>query len=152
MPGAYKVYENRVEPKFRATEGRPPADHEEVRKAMTQDPYYQFWSAMQRRSQELLWESVIDPTERQLPSLIETSKSLTQNAGTPGRGSLRLDPRLPLPRYHAAVDIHLQPGGYHTEFAEDDVAAGVIYDKGINLYMGGALGPENNSRPRLCDR
>ena len=58
MPGAYKVYENRVEPKFRATEGRPPADHEEVRKAMTQDPYYQFWSAMQRRSQELLWESV----------------------------------------------------------------------------------------------
>jgi ubiquinone/menaquinone biosynthesis C-methylase UbiE len=144
MPGAYKVYENRVEPKFRATEGRPPADHEEVRKAMTQDPYYQFWSAMQRRSQELLWESVIDPTERQLPSLIETSKSLTQNAGVAGRGSLRLDPALPLPRYHAAVDIHLQPGGYHTEFAEDDVAAGVIYDKGINLYMGGALGPENN--------
>ena len=144
MPGAYKVYENRVEPKFRATEGRPPADHEEVRRAMTQDPYYQFWSAMQRRSQELLWESVIDPTERQLPALIETSKSLTQNAGAPGRGSLRLDPALPLPRYHAAVDIHLQPGGYHTEFAEDDVAAGVIYDKGINLYMGGALGPENN--------
>lgn len=144
MPGAYKVYEHRVEPGFRAANGRPPQDHDEVRKAMTQDPFYQFWSAMQRRSQELLWESVIDPTERQLPSLIDTSKSLASHAEKSGRGSLRLDPTLQLPRYHAAVDIHLQPGGYHTEFTDDDVAAGVVYDKGINLYMGGALGAENN--------
>lgn len=144
MPGAYKVYEHRVEPGFRAANGRPPQDHDEVRKAMTQDPFYQFWSAMQRRSQELLWESVIDPTERQLPSLIDTSKSLASKARQSGRGSLRLDPTLQLPRYHAAVDIHLQPGGYHTEFTDDDVAAGVVYDKGINLYMGGALGAENN--------
>lgn len=144
MPGAYKVYEHRVEPGFRAANGRPPQDHDEVRKAMTQDPFYQFWSAMQRRSQELLWESVIDPTERQLPSLIDTSKSLANHAEKSGRGSLQLDPTLQLPRYHAAVDIHLQPGGYHTEFTDDDVAAGVVYDKGINLYMGGALGAENN--------
>lgn len=144
MPGVYKVYEHRVEPSFRATYGRNPQDHDEVRKAMTLDPFYQFWSAMQRRSQELLWESVIDPTERQLPDLIETSKSLARSANQSGRGTLRLDPALPLPRYHAAVDIHLQPGGYHTEFTEDDVAAGVVYDKGINLYMGGALGAENN--------
>jgi len=144
MPGAYKVYEHRVEPGFRAANGRPPNDHDEIRKAMTQDPFYQFWSAMQRRSQELLWESVIDPTERELATLIDTSKSLTRNADRPVRGSLRLDPSLPLPRYHAAVDIHLQPGGYHSEFTEDDVAAGVVYDKGINLYMGGALGAENN--------
>jgi len=87
---------------------------------------------------------VIDPTERQLLSLIETSKSLARAADQSGRGTLRLDPALPLPRYHAAVDIHLQPGGYHTEFTDDDVAAGVVYDKGINLYMGGALGAENN--------
>ncbi|MFM7395801.1 MAG: class I SAM-dependent methyltransferase [Gammaproteobacteria bacterium] len=144
MPGAYKVYENRVEPKFRATEGRPPKDHDEIRRFMTQDPFYQFWSAMQRRSQELLWESVIDPTERQLDALIATSKKLSEGATTARRGTLRLDPSLTLPRYHAAVDIHLQPGGYHTEFTDDDVAAGVVYDKGINLYMGGALGPENN--------
>jgi SAM-dependent methyltransferase len=140
MPGAYKVYAARVEPAFRARHGRPPADQEEVRKAMVADPFYQFWSAMQRRSQELLWDSVIDPTERQLPELVARAR--------PGRsralGSLRLDPGLQVPRYHTAADIHLQPGGYHTDFTDDDVAAGVIYDKGINLYMGGALGPENN--------
>jgi len=145
MPGAYRVYQQRVEPAFRAAHGRPPADQEEVRQVMTQDPYYQFWSAMQRRSQEMLWESVIEPTERQLPELIGKSRKLSKKTLAKGRkGSLRLDPALVVPKYHTAADIHLQPGGYHTDFTADDVAAGVVYDKGINIYMGGALGPENN--------
>jgi ubiquinone/menaquinone biosynthesis C-methylase UbiE len=113
---------------------------------------------MQRRSQEMLWEAVIDPTERELPALIGRAKSRARPAtGAPAKpvakatkasrrrtlGSLRLDPALSLPRYHAAVDIHLQPGAYHTDSTADDVAAGAIYDKGLDLYMGGALGPEN---------
>ncbi|NDE01089.1 MAG: class I SAM-dependent methyltransferase [Gammaproteobacteria bacterium] len=150
MPGAYQVYAARVEPAFRAKHGRAPKDEHEVRQVMTQDPYYQFWSAMQRRSQELLWESVIDPTERQLPQLIDRARKLGKRAvggkAASGRrrGTLRLNPQLSLPKYHTAADIHLQPGGYHTDFTADDVAAGAVYDKGINLYMGGALGEENN--------
>ena len=149
MPGAYKVYESRVEPAFRARLGRAPIDQDEIRKPMMQDSFYQFWSAMQRRSQELLWESVIDPTERELPELLKRSKRLrAKKVGRSSkgrrRGTLRLNPALEIPRYHRAADIHLQPGGYHTDFTTDDVSAGVIYDKGINLYMGGALGPENN--------
>lgn len=145
MPGAYRVYQQRVEPAFRARHGRAPADQEEVRQVMTQDSYYQFWSAMQRRSQELLWESVIEPTERQLPELIERSRKFSKKSLARGRkGTLRLDPKLVVPKYHTAADIHLQPGGYHTDFVADDVAAGVVYDKGINLYMGDALGPEND--------
>jgi ubiquinone/menaquinone biosynthesis C-methylase UbiE len=145
MPGAYRVYQSRVEPAFKAQHGRTPADQEEVRQVMTKDSYYQFWSAMQRRSQEMLWESVIDPTERQLPQLIGRAGKLSGRKLAKGRrGSLRLNPALNVPRYHTAADIHLQPGGYHTDFTADDVAAGVVYDQGINLYMGGALGPENN--------
>lgn len=140
MPGAYQLFERRVGPGLRAELGREP-DETEVRRAMTREPYYQFWSAMQRRSQEMLWESVIDPTERELPALIDRARSARAKTGR--RGSLRLDPALPLPRYHAAVDIHLQPGAYHTDSTTDDVAAGVIYDKGLDLYMGGALGTEN---------
>jgi len=139
MPGAYKIYQTRVLPAFVAAQGREPEDEQEVRNVMTRDPYYQFWSALQRRSQELLWESVIDPTERLAPELIAKAKPRRK-----ARGSLRLDPALAIPRYHTAADIHLQPGGYHSEFAADDVAAGAIYDKGINLYMGGALGREND--------
>ncbi len=145
MPGTYRIYKKRVEPAFIKANSRPPADQEEVRQWMTRDPYYQFWSAMQRRSQEILWEAVIDPTERQLPDLLAKSRKIAAQARRgQKRGSLRVDPALKIPRYHTAADIHLQPGGYHTDFVADDVAAGVIYDRGINIYMNGALGPENN--------
>lgn len=140
MPGNYQIFAQRVEPKFQREHGRKPRDEHEVREVMTRDPFYQFWSAMQRRSQELLWESVIDPVERELPALIKRSR----HKKPASRGSLRLDPTLQIPRYHTAADIHLQPGGYHSDFIEDDVAAGAVYDKGINLYMGGGLGPQNN--------
>ncbi|MFZ9993432.1 MAG: class I SAM-dependent methyltransferase [Steroidobacteraceae bacterium] len=142
MPGTYQVYSKRVEPRFTREKGRVPADEHEVRALMTQDSFYQFWSAMQRRSQELLWEAVIDPVERELPSLIERAKRPPKRGQS--AGSLRLNPDLVVPRYHTAADIHLQPGGYHSDFTRDDVAAGAVYDKGINLYMGGALGPQNN--------
>jgi SAM-dependent methyltransferase len=140
MPGNYQIFAQRIEPKFEREQGRKPKDEHEVRDLMTRDSFYQFWSAMQRRSQELLWESVIDPVERELPSLIKRSRPGKRSRG----GSLRLNPALEIPRYHTAADIHLQPGGYHSDFIEDDVAAGAVYDKGINLYMGGALGPQNN--------
>jgi ubiquinone/menaquinone biosynthesis C-methylase UbiE len=145
MPGNYTVYESRVAPAFQAKHGRAPANEHEVREVMTRDDYYQFWSAMQRRSQEMMWESVIDPTERQLPQLIDKSRKLGQKRIRGKRGTLRLDPKLAIPRYHTAVDIHLQPGGYHSDAAPDDIAAGAVYDRGINLYMAGALGPLNNA-------
>lgn len=142
MPGNYPLYTARVEPRFRAEAGRGPATPAEIRAAMERDPYYQFWSAMQRRSQELLWESVIDPTERQLDALVRRAAASRKRKR---RGTLTLDPKLVTPRYHTAADIHLQPGGYHTDFRPDDVAAGAIYDSGLHLYLDGALGPENDS-------
>lgn len=146
MPGNYQMYFARVEPRFRNENGRAPADQHEVRKAMEKDSYYQFWSAMQRRSQELMWESVIEPTERQIDTLIERSRQLSkQKVKGRRKGTLALDPNLKVPRYHTAADIHLQPGGYHTDFVGDDVSAGVVYDNGIYLYLNGALGPENNT-------
>jgi ubiquinone/menaquinone biosynthesis C-methylase UbiE len=141
MPGNYQVYSARVEPRFRADHGRAPESPAELRTAMERDPYYQFWSALQRRSQELLWESVIDPAERDREALVRRA------AARKGRrkGSLELDARLVVPRYHTAADIHLQPGGYHTEVGPDDVAAGALYDSGLHLYLDGALGENNDA-------
>ena len=82
-------------------------------------------------------QAVIDTVERTLPDLKATAASLDK--GNP-RGSLRLDPDLEIPAYHTAVDIHLQPGAYHSEFTDSDVAAGAIYDRAIYLYLGGATG------------
>ncbi len=142
MPGAGRVFAEQVEPAFTAANGRTFDDRHEIRKAMTRNGYYQFWSAMQRRSQEMMWESVITPTERELEALIKRFQEFS--AQCPAGGSLELDPELEIPRYHSALDIHLQPGGYHTEFTGDDVAAGVIYEAGLPIYIDGELGPEND--------
>ncbi len=142
MPGNALVWEKRVLPEFEAAQGREPESHHEVRRVMTKDPYYQFWSAMQRRSQEMMWESVIEPTERELDTLIERYREAASSASA--GGSLTLDASLEVPRYHTACDIHIQPGGYHTEFAADDVAAGALYEGGLPIYIGGALGPDSD--------
>ena len=141
MPGNYQVYAQRVGPAFERQHGRPPRHHAELRPAMERDPYYQFWSAMQRCSQQLMWDAVIDPVERELPRL--KARARVDRSGRRRRGSLRLDPSLPMPRYHTAVDIHLQPGGYHGGAAPDELAAGAIYDQGLNIYSHGSMGPRN---------
>ena len=152
MPGNYAVYRERVEPAFLREHGRPPRHHAEIRPVMERDPYYQFWSAMQRCSQQLMWDAVIDAVEPELPRLgaRAEAKGKAARKGRTGRGrqggrrgSLRLDPSLPLPRYHAAVDIHLQPGGYHGGDAPDALAAGAIYDHGLHIYSHGSMGPRN---------
>jgi ubiquinone/menaquinone biosynthesis C-methylase UbiE len=135
----YKLYKSKVEPAYEKAHGRAPANAEEVRPLMTAEPYYQFWSATQRNSQEMMWDSVIDTVERH-------QADLTQKAAEAGPlGVLDLDPDLKMPAYHTAYDIHLQPGGYHTEQAEGDIAAGAIYDLGVPIYGLGMMGQENNS-------
>ncbi len=142
MPGIRQVYETRVAPAHERETGKPFDDYHEVRGAMVANDYYQFWSAMQRRSQEMMWESVIEPTERELDGLIARFEALA--AERPAGGSLELDDSLPIPRYHSAHDIHLQPGGYHSERGEQDVAAGAIYEAGLPIYIDGELGPDND--------
>jgi SAM-dependent methyltransferase len=135
----YKLYKSKVEPAFEKAHGRLPADAEEVRPLMTAQPYYQFWSATQRNSQEMMWDSVIDTVERHQPQLTEKAAQIGP------LGSLDLDPDLKTPAYHTAYDIHLQPGAYHTEQGEGDVSAGAIYDLGVPIYALGAIGRENNA-------
>lgn len=142
MPGNFAVYANRVEPKFEQAHRRKPNSRHEVRKFMVKDGYYQFWSAMQRRSQEMMWDSVIAPTEREWESLVGRAKKRAEGCAV--GGSLRLNPELEVPRYHTAADIHIQPGGYHSEFREDDIAAGALYEGGLPIYLGGAMGEKND--------
>lgn len=119
--------------------GTEAKDHHDVRRAMAGDPYFNFWSALQRNSQEMMWKATQVPVERTLPDLIDTARRTNGTGGT-----LRLDPDLEIPRYHRMVDIHCMPGGYHSEFAPDDVANGAVYDRAVYLYAMGRMGPLNS--------
>ena len=137
-PGNRLAFEHRVKPVFVKEHGREPENRFEIRDVMGEDPHYRMFSALLRTSQEMMWSASQQPVQRNLDDLIKKAKD-TGSAG----GSLRLDPDLEIPRYHKAVDIHCQPGGYHTEVTEDDVAPGAIYDRAVFIYAMGQMGPDN---------
>ena len=136
--GNKSAFEARAKPAYAKASGSEPTTYGEIRKAMADDPYFNFWSALQRNSQEMMWKSVQIPVERQLPELIAAGRAAR------GAGTLRLDPALEIPRYHRSVDIHCMPGGYHTDFADDDVANGAVYDTAVYIYAMGRMGPLNS--------
>jgi ubiquinone/menaquinone biosynthesis C-methylase UbiE len=141
VPGVHGAWQSEVKPGFVRANGREPKDRHEIRDIMVRHPLFQHYASMQRVSQELQWDTVLDSVERELPELIERAR-----AANKGRqlGSLTLDPALKPPRYVVGVDIHCMPGGYCGDGGGDDVAAGALYDRGVYLYALGMMGPYND--------
>ncbi|NQV78955.1 MAG: methyltransferase domain-containing protein [Alphaproteobacteria bacterium] len=147
-PGNRLLYEKKVKPAFERANDRAPKSRSELRRAMGGEPYNKMWGALLRTSQELLYESVGPSVERQLPELQNRA------AGFAGKlGTLELDPALKIPSYHAAVNIHCKPGGYHSELhADNDIFAGAEYDRTVHMYLMGAMGPNNDDFGRSAAR
>ena len=135
-PGLKLAYEKRAKPQYVVKHQREPGTIQEVGEVMKQDQHYQAWSSLLRTSQEMMWSSTQIPVERAIADL-------AANATDNKLGSLTLNPQLGIPSYHTAVDIHCQPGGYHTEYIEGDVAQGAIYDRAVYLYAMGQMGSNN---------
>ena len=145
-PGTRKVYDGKVRPEFQRANNRDFETRKELFHSMLGNPYYQMFSSLKRTQQELMWESSATTTEREYAGLHE--KAARVAAKTRKKGSLRLDPNLQVPRYNAMVDIHIQPGGYHTDCGPDDIFAGAWYDHAVYSYATGALGPKNDDMGR----
>ena len=138
-PHLKTVYRSRVEPELKKTLGRAPKDRHDVRRGMTRDPAYQMWSSLQRSSQEMKQDAQTQIAFRQLDELAGRAERLGRN----GKGSLRVNPKLAMPRYVTAVDIHIIPGGSHNELKPGDVLPGAVYDPGVFLYSMGRMGAFN---------
>jgi SAM-dependent methyltransferase len=135
MTGSMKRrYDAEIAPEFRRRHGRRPRDGREVRHAMLTQPYFQAWSALRYAAQQMTWWSVIPQVERNLDRLVETAQ---QTAAETGPGSLRLDPALSIPRDVTAMDIHLMPGCFHSEYRPDDVGVGAVYWYGTEVFTAG---------------
>lgn len=146
-PGNQAVYEARTKAGFISDNGREPANRAEVASVMKRDPYYQFWSALQRVSQQAIWDSVTDTIERDHDALAAEAERIA--AGNPAGGSLRLNANLPMPDYVTAADIHLMPGGYTGD--AEAMRQGPLYDRGLYLYIGGNCGPRNDGLTHLLN-
>ncbi len=135
-----KIYEKKIKPKFFKKNNREPENRHEVRKLMTNDPFYRLYSATQRASQEMMWDSVIDSVEREYSNLHKKADSSPKL----NKSSCEVNKDFKTPSYHTAADIHLQPGGYHWEKNENDISAGAVYDRSVFIYAIGGLGNLND--------
>lgn len=136
-PGNKAAYEKDILPAFERAHGRTPKDRHEIRKEMVRHPYYQMTSSFQRTIQEMMWNSVDESIQRQLPHLIETASNIARGKT---KGSLTLDPAFKMPVYIKNNDNHATPGGYSADLTVGDVTAGALYDRGGFIYTQGLFG------------
>ena len=150
LPGLGPVFKARAGKRFEREQGRAPANRQDIRKAMLPDPYFQHYAATNRIAQELIWDSVIDTIERQLPEIEARAKALSAQNPAP----LETRDDFPTPRYVTALDIHCMPGGYAGLGGDGagaeagEIAAGALYDRGVYLYAMGYMGPTNDDMGR----
>lgn len=111
---------------------------------MARHPYNQMYNSVLRTTQEMMWDSALDPALRKDGSLDKPAPART--------GSLTLDSRVATPRYVNAVDIHCMPGGYDADAGPDDRFAGALYDLGANIYFMGGLGRLNQAMGEVTIR
>lgn len=137
-PANREVYDHQL-PKFVAQHGRAPGSFREARELMNETFYWRGTQLVGRAAQEMLWDTVGESVERQLDVLNAKAAKPPRKP----RGSLRLNPKLKIPKYIDAVDIHVMPGNFHTELCEGDVFAGALYDRGVYVFSFGGLGPYN---------
>ncbi|MBX3594356.1 class I SAM-dependent methyltransferase [Sphingomonas sp.] len=124
-------YEDRVRPRL-AARGDAPGDALEIERAMKGEASYRFYSSVRYNAQEMCFLSVQDSIERALPEMIDVARDAA--ARNPAGGSLRLDPSLEMPRYLTALDVHLTPGCFHSEWIADDVAQGAVVSLGARVF------------------
>ncbi|MBU6379165.1 MAG: methyltransferase domain-containing protein [Gammaproteobacteria bacterium] len=133
--GMRAVYEGEVEPAFRRERKRAPKDGPEVHKAIKPNEYFRFYSSLRVTAQDMVWQSVFGPLERNRETLKARAARLAKR-----KGSLKLNPDLQVPRYVSAIDVHLMAGNYDGEYEADDLAAGSLYDNGLAVFSFGLMG------------
>src|SRR5262245_4406413 len=76
LPGLTPLYRKVSSSAANALENR-----HQVRKAMTREPFFQGYAALNRTAQELVWNSIIDSIEHDWPRLSETANDLAGQGG-----------------------------------------------------------------------
>lgn len=134
--GLRAAWEHEVAPRLEHA-GRPARDGADVHRELRDHEYFRFYSAVRVTAQDMVYQCVRPVIERGRDELARRAARLARERPL---GSLTLDPALPLPRSVTAVDVHLMPGSYHTEYERGDLTAGAIYDNRLAVSSFGLMG------------
>ncbi|MEZ5500454.1 MAG: class I SAM-dependent methyltransferase [Steroidobacteraceae bacterium] len=135
--GMRAVYDARVEPDFKRAKGHAPRSGPQVHQAIRSDEIFRFYSSLRVTAQDMVWQSVIPPLERQRADL---KSRATEIAAKNPDGSLEIKDGFEVPRSVSAIDVHLMPGNYDREYGADDLTAGALYDNGLAVFSFGLMG------------
>ena len=109
-------------------------------------PSYQFWASAMRASQDRMWRLLSEQIDAEYERIAGVSRQHAENSS----GSLTLGEVDTVPDYQSRICIHGQPGGYMLDRDDNDVAAGILYEAGGNLYaMGQGIGRHDSKAERL---
>ena len=67
-------YEKNIKKDFLSLNSRTPSSGEEVRKSIEKSHIYKIWSSLRYNAQEMVWESVREGVEREIPDMISIYK------------------------------------------------------------------------------
>ena len=135
--GMRRDYQAAVEPAWRARHGGVPRTAAEVHAALRGRESFRFFSSLRVTSQDMLYQTVRPAIERERRELARKARRLA----TSGIGSLSLRPGFEVPRSVSAVDIHLMPGSYDTEYDAGDLTMGAVYENRLAISTFGLFGP-----------
>lgn len=107
---------------------------------------YRLWSGVSRASQDRMWRVLSEQVDADYSRIDDRARS----AAAESPGSLDLDMPTSVPAYQTRTHIHGQTGGYMLERGSDDLAPGILYEAGGNLYaLGQGIGKRDSKGERL---
>ncbi|MBC7522204.1 MAG: class I SAM-dependent methyltransferase [Sandarakinorhabdus sp.] len=144
-----KLFEEKIEPG--QDSGKAIETREEAEQALADNPLYALWASLTFHSQNMMWNSVQETTDRTIAGQVDAYAAL---ASSPGRlGSVTLRDELVVKAPISTTEIHRQPGGYWRERRPDDLEAALNYSGTVDLYrnakgmgVGGKIGSDSIGR------
>jgi len=129
-----------------ADRGDDPVSAREVASQIESLDSYQIWSAANKASQDRMWQVLSEQIDEEYERIATAASAATESA----QGSLALGELDTIPGYQTQAAIHGQPGGYMLQREDDDIAAGILYEAGGNIYaLGQGIGNRDSKGERL---
>jgi len=144
------VFESRLREDYESnvldTRDAAPACAADVEADIRRLPSYRLWASATRTSQDRMWRLLAEQIDADYARIAADASEMT---ATPD-GSLTLDAAGAVPAYQRQACVHGQPGGYMLDRDGDDLAAGILYEAGGNIYaLGQGIGQRDSKAERL---
>ncbi|MGJ8563089.1 MAG: methyltransferase domain-containing protein [Alphaproteobacteria bacterium] len=114
-----KVFQRKLKVKFGELGAAASREIEET-------PVYQLWSEFNIASQERMWSILAQQIDNDYDRIRKASETVKIS-------HIKTDTKN-IPSYQFQTNIHGQPGGYMLERFPGDLAAGILYEAGGNIY------------------